>query len=99
LIIVIIDSNYNPNPNPKCDPGLLDMFLVEPAFDPDLFKDILEEQGNRGQQAAFPESPASIPFGHNSSDPESAQWKSQYTLPMPVPRVLSSLLFLIFIAL
>lgn len=71
--MIKIYKQHGAHPSSDIISGLLDLFLVEPGFDPDLYKHVFEEENTKDMGDA---KPADFPYDDNC--------KPSYSMPMPI---------------
>lgn len=77
--MIKIYKQHGAHPSSDVISGLLDLFLVEPGFDPDLYKHVLEEENKKGirdDEVSYSAKPADFPYDDNC--------KPSYSMPMPI---------------
>mmetsp|Transcript_33816 Transcript_33816/g.32269 ORF Transcript_33816/g.32269 Transcript_33816/m.32269 type:complete len:1231 (+) Transcript_33816:59-3751(+) len=77
--MIKIYKQHGAHPSTDIISGLLDNLLIEPGFDPDLYKDVLEEESSqdvKGNDVSYSVKPAEFPFDDNC--------KPSYSMPMPI---------------
>jgi hypothetical protein len=76
--MIKIYKQHGAHPSTDIISGLLDLLLIEPGFDPDLYKHVLEEESTqdvKGNEVSYSVKPAEFPFDDNC--------KPSYSMPMP----------------
>lgn len=76
--MIRIYKQHGAHPNSDIISGLLDLFLIEPGFDPDLYKHVLEEESTVRDDVApsYGGKPSDFPFDDNC--------KPICSMPMPI---------------